>query len=374
MRILIDLIQIPLQKVGVGIYAFNLISQLYRIDIENEYFIVIQDDDNCLDFIQNERFKIVKVKSKFFRNNFLKVILEQVYLPFLTIKYKIDAIHSLHHSFPIIANAKKIVVVHDVTFYKCPQYHRPSSVIFFGGFDFLTSLFADKIITDSKSSLNDFLQVFPYAKKKTCAIYLGKSDSFNHNLTQEKIEETRKKYNINKDYLLFIGTLEPRKNIKGLILAFSKLAQKDECYDLVVVGKKGWYYNEVLELPKKLGLTDRIIFTGFIDEEDKPYLISGAKVFIYPSMYEGFGIPVLEALACGVPTITSNISSLPELGGNAALLIDPTNIEELYLSIKRLLNDNTLYHRLRERSVEQAKKFSWEKTARETLDVYNSLR
>lgn len=373
MKILIDFFRIPLQKTGVGTYAFNLVSKLYEIDKKNEYIIIVQDDDACLDFIQNNHFKIIKVKSKFFRSPFLMIVLEQIYIPYLTLKYKIDIIHSLHHSFPIFAKAKKIVIVHDVTFFKCPEHHMFNRLIFYVFFDFLASIFADKIITDSMSSFNDFLHLFRYARNKACVIYLAKSDLFNPNLERTKIEEIKEKYAINKEYLLFLGTLEPRKNIKTLILAFYKLLQEDERYNLVIAGRKGWYYNQILQLPQKLGLTKKIIFTDFVDEKDKPYLIAGCKIFIYPSIYEGFGIPVLEALACGIPTITSNVSSMPEVGGDAAILIDPLNVDQLYLSIKKLLSDDILYARLKHQSIEQAKKFSWEETALQTLQVYNLL-
>ncbi len=142
----------------------------------------------------------------------------------------------------------------------------------------------------------------------------------------------------------------------------------------MIAGKKGWYFDEVMDLPRKLGLAEEVIFSGFIDEEEKSYLLSGAKIFLYPSLYEGFGIPVLEALACGVPTITSNVSSMPEIAGDAALLIDPANPEEIYSAIKRLIDDKGLYLSLKQKSVEQAKKFSWENTALGTLAVYNSLQ
>lgn len=373
MNILIDFTPIPVQKVGVGIYGLNLITKLKDLDRKNNYFILVQDDDTSLDHLNRERFKVIKVKSKILRIDFLMALSEQLFIPYLALKYRIDIIHSLHFSFPLLANAKKVVTIHDLTFFKIPNCHRFYNVFYFKFFIFLASIFADKIITDSKSTENDFLKIFKPRRKKTRVVYLGKNCSLDVSVEKEKIEIVKKKYFIDGDYLLFIGTIEPRKNIKNLILAFQKLLEENKDNKLVIAGKTGWYFNEVLELPQELGLKERIIFTGFIDEEDKPYLLAGAKIFIYPSIYEGFGIPVLEALACGVPTITSNVSSMPEIAGDAALLIDPLNVGELYLAMKRLLNDRALYSRLKQKSVEQAKKFSWENTALGTLAVYNSL-
>ena len=165
-----------------------------------------------------------------------------------------------------------------------------------------------------------------------------------------------------------------RKNIKNLILAFEKINRDNHNYQLVIVGKRGWHCNDVFDLAKKLSLNGKVLFTGFIDEEEKPYLLNGSKAFIYPSIYEGFGLPVLESLACGVPTITSNVSSLPEIAGDAALLIDPTNSDELYSNIKKLLTDPDLCKELKRKSLIQAQNFSWKKTAQWTIDIYSSLQ
>ncbi len=375
MKILIDFSQIPLEKVGVGVYASNLLAKISQLDQKNNYYVLMQDDEDLASAIKNNKnFKIIKVKSQFFRKFILRCFLEHIYIPYLAIKYKITLIHSLHYSFPVLAFTKKVVTVHDLTFFKFPESHTFIKRHYFRSFIYLAAFFADKIITDSNSTSMDFLQRFKINSQRIKTIYLGKDELFKPNLDESKIEAVKSKYNITKDYFLFLGTIEPRKNIKNLILAFDKLLKENNNYQLVIAGKKGWDYEGIFSLVEELHLGSKVIFTGFIDEKDKPYLICGAKIFIYPSIYEGFGIPVLEALACGVPTITSNISSLPEVAGNAAMLINPLNMEELYSSIKKLLNDDGIYTQLRHHSIEQARKFSWEKTAQETIGVYNSLK
>ncbi len=373
MNILIDFTQIPVQKCGIGVYALNLISCLCKQDTKNTYYILVQDDDNSLDFISNPRFHKIKVNSKLFRKIIFMPLLEQFIIPYLALKHKIDVIHSLHYSFPLLSVGRKVVLIPDMTFFKFPQYHLFLKVLYFRFFTFMASFFADKIVTISESSKRDFLEKFPVDKDMVKVIYLGKDSSFNGNLDKNRIEEVKTKYGIENEYVLYIGTIEPRKNITSLIRAFSSFANVNKNCQLVIAGKKGWHYNSIFSLVNKLSLSERIIFTGFVLEEDKPFLIGGAKIFVYPSFYEGFGIPVLESLACGIPTITSNISSLPEVTADAALLIDPVDVDGLYKGIKRLFDDDILYAHLKEKSLKQAEKFNWDKTAQETVNIYNSL-
>lgn len=374
MKILIDLTQIPVQKVGVGVYALNLIYKIRELDKTNYYFLLVQDDDKELHFLASRNFSVIKIKSKYFRHLILRFFLEQFYIPYLVLKLKVSIVHSLHYSFPLFAPAKKAVTIHDMTFYKFPKSHIFIKRCYFSFFITLASKFTNIIITDSKSTSDDFFHRFKTDKRKIFIVHLGKNDAFKDDLGISRINSVNIKYGILKGYFLYLGTIEPRKNIKNIILAFDKYLKENKLYQLVIAGKKGWFFEDVFSLVDRLHLLENVIFTGFIEEEDKPYLIAGAKIFIYPSIYEGFGIPVLEALACGIPTITSNVSSLPEVAGDAALLVPPKDIEEIYLAIRRLIEDKELYENLKRRSIEQAKKFSWEKTAFETIKAYNSLR
>ncbi|MFC1646379.1 glycosyltransferase family 4 protein [Candidatus Omnitrophota bacterium] len=374
MNILIDFTQIPIQKVGIGIYALNLINQLHRIDHVNKYFIVAQDDDSSLNFIKNSNFCVIKIKSKFFRKFILRIFIEQLYIPFLTMRHTIDAVHSLHYSFPLFMPVKKIVTIPDMTFYKLPNLHIFIKRHYFKYFIYLSSFCVDKIITISKSSRDDFLETFPFYKKEIEITHLGKDEAFSSHLQKPEIDKIKSKYKIKDDYFLFVGTIEPRKNIGKLISAFNKFLKNQDNVQLVIIGKKGWHFDDVFDLVNQLSLQKEIIFTGFITEVEKMSLMRGAKIFIYPSLYEGFGIPVLEALACGIPTITSNISSMPEIAGDAAVLIDPYDEEELYHALKKLYCDTSMYLDLKQKSTDQAMKFSWDSTARNTLRVYNSLQ
>jgi glycosyltransferase involved in cell wall biosynthesis len=202
-------------------------------------------------------------------------------------------------------------------------------------------------------------------------IHLGKSEAFRADLAPSEIRRVRAKYGLDADFVLFIGTIEPRKNLSRLVSAFASLGEKHSDLFLVIAGKKGWMYDGLLQLVQDLNLQSRVIFTGFVPEEDKPFLIAAAKVFAYPSLYEGFGIPVLEALACGIPTVTSNVSSLPEVAGDAALTVDPGNVGELASAMALLIEDESLRARLAHESLRQAAKFTWTKTANMTREAYH---
>lgn len=370
MNILIDFSQIPILKKGVGVYGWNLIRNL-KSDPKTHYFILIQNDDNSLDDCDGELKTLIKVNGKKFRKFHNRFLLEQLYIPYLTIKYKIDVIHSLHYSFPLMAPAKKIVTVCDMIFYKYPELHLKSKVFYFQFFIWLTSFFADKVICISKATEKDYLLHFRCSSNLTSVVELGKDDTYHPDISDYDVSCVMSKYGIAGKYILFIGTLEPRKNITNLLLAFFKLIEDGCELFLVIVGSKGWHFEPIFLLVKQLNLQSRVIFTGFVDESEKPALLVGAKIFAYPSFYEGFGIPVLEALACGVPTVTSNLSSMPEVAGDAALLVNPNSVEDIYNALARLNNDELLCENLRQKGLIQAKQFSWEMTAGKTISIYN---
>lgn len=371
MKILIDFTQIPIQKIGMGVYALNLVSSIYELNQENSFYILTQDDEHSLDFISNFRFKIIKINSRYFRKRFFRIFLEQIYIPFFIIKYEIDIVHSLHYSFPIFSSAKRIITIPDMTLFKFPQYHIKIYVYYFRFFIWLASIFADKIITISNSSKLDIISKFKIKKRKVSVTYLSCDLPNKSSISSKEIEDIKNKFNIKKEYILNIGTIEPRKNLERLIFAFEKFEKENKNIQLVIIGKIGWHFNRLLKLIENF--KNKVILTGFLDRKDKAILLAGAKFFIYPSIYEGFGIPVLEAFSYGIPTITSNTSSLVEITDNAALLIDPLSINDIYKAMKRITEDNFLYNSLKQKSIEQAKKFSWREAAEQTINLYNSL-
>jgi glycosyltransferase involved in cell wall biosynthesis len=375
MKVLIDFTQIPTKKVGVGTYAMSLILELSKIETNTVFYVlVLRDDNEMLEFLNSspEKIKTILI-NKTFRKLAFRFLLEQFYIPFLIIKYKICTLHSLHYSFPLLPMpVKKVVTLHDMTFFIYPEFHRRFQVFYFKFFIRLSLKCCDKIICVSNSTKRDVISLLNLKKdfiKKLNVTSLGTNYQSDYIANIQSIE----KYGLkSKGYFLFIGTLEPRKNINSIIEAYYLLYKnKAVTMDLVIVGKKGWHYDEIFTKVKKLNLGTKVIFTGFIEEEEKKDLLWHAYSFIYPSYYEGFGIPVLEAMAFGIPSVTSNLSSLPEVAGDASILINPKNINEIFDAMALLINEKAVYEDLIKKSLNQAKKFTWRQMAIETLTIYN---
>lgn len=227
---------------------------------------------------------------------------------------------------------------------------------------------ANHIIAISESTKQDIIREYKVPGERITVTYPGikKAPS-----TKHQTPNIKKKYGIKGDYILFLGTLKPSKNIEGLIEAFEMLDVRG--LKLVVGGKKGWMDEEIFKKVKKLKLQDKVIFTDYIPEDDVPALMTGAKVFVMPSFWEGFGIPVLEAMAMGTPVVVSNVASLPEVVGEAGVFIDPNDTKDIARGIKRLLEDKSLYNRLRKKGLSRVKEFSWEKCAQKTLEVLENV-
>lgn len=226
---------------------------------------------------------------------------------------------------------------------------------------------ADRIITISECSKRDIVRVYGVSVAKITVTLLAADSSFRPDRDGSPSGAIAE---LHSPYVLNVGTLEPRKNLDGLLKAFARAKKMGIPHKLVVTGAKGWGESRIAGLVKSLDLESSVIFTGFVEDADLPHLYGRADFFVYPSLYEGFGLPVLEAMSSGTPVITSDSSSIPEVAGNAALLVDPRSEIELAAAIMKLAGDAGLRQSMREKGLAQAKKFSWERTVQETLQVY----
>jgi len=235
---------------------------------------------------------------------------------------------------------------------------------------------AHKVIAVSESTKQDLQEIYGIESEKINVIYPGISPEFNENsnISDSKIKHIVKKYKLPSTYLLYLGTIEPRKNISLVIKAFNKIATKYPNLNLVIAGGDGWLYQNINEMIGQSKFKDRIFKIGFVDVEDKPIIYKLAHIFVYPSLYEGFGFPPLEAMASGVPTIVSGISSLPEIVENSAIKISPYNENELIWAIEYLLNNPKIYQKYKILGKEQSKNFRWEISAKKTLELINECR
>ncbi len=279
------------------------------------------------------------------------------------------------HVLPLIHPRRSVVTVHDLGYLAYPEAHKPAERRYLTGSTRWNARQATAVLADSAATKADLVRACGIDGRKVHVVYLGRDETLAPVRDAARLAAAWERYGIAGRYLLYVGTLQPRKNLARALDAFSRIAGQAGAagVQLVLAGKRGWLYDDLFAQVGRLGLAERVLFPGYIPDEDLPALLSGALAFIFPSLYEGFGIPVLEAGACGVPVITSNTSSLPEVAGDAALLVDPHDVDAIAEAMLRLVEDDALRAELARRGQENVKRFSWEKCARETLAVLEEV-
>lgn len=356
------------KRVGVNVYAFELlraISQLQKSGVINHKLIVYLKRPPLSDMpkeTQNFKYKIIRGKGAW--------ILTRL-MPYLWRNPDgLDLFFSPSHYVPPLVVQPRACSIMDLGYLKSSGQ--------FKKYDYwqlkywsAISIFVSKVVfAISESTKEDIIQKYPFASKKVVVTPLAYDKNlFNIKVAKEDTRRVKGKYTIVSDYILFLSTLKPSKNIEGLIEAFNIISSRFSDVKLVIAGKKGWLYESIFEKVRKLGLENRIIFTDYVLEEDKPALVAGAKVFCLPSFHEGFGLDVLNAMACGTPVVVSNKGSLPEVAGDAGVYIDPNSPKSIADGIGKVLSMNDIeYNRQVDKGLEQVKKFSWEETALKTME------
>lgn len=272
-------------------------------------------------------------------------------------------------------HGKKVTMFHDMGYKAFPETVRFRTKNMLDMNMAKACKWADAILCVSEFTKNETLKYLDVDPEKLVVMPEGlRTERFHTNYSEEEIARVRNRYELPEDYLLYLGTLEPRKNIVRMIEAYALLrARQKDVPKLVMVGRKGWMYDDIFERIMELGLEDDVICTGYAPDEDVPRLMAGAMVFLFPSLYEGFGLPPLEAMACGTPVLTTNGNSLKEVAGNCAVLIDPFSVESICDGMEKLVNDAALRAELREKGIEHAKLFTWERSAQIVLDTFAKL-
>lgn len=376
MRILIDFTPIPLERTGVGVYAENLIREMVPILCPGDtLFLLVQDDERTVsEIVRNAgNIRTISIPSALFRNRLALMIYEQCVLPWVLLAKRIDVIHSLHYMHPILTPSVRVVTVHDLTHSLKPQFHTRSRRLLMPIFAKRAVTRAEAVIFVSRSTLNDAERLWSKQNNLRRVIPLGiGSEAFLRD-SDELTHEMLQRLNVRQPYILFVGTIEPRKNLIRLISAFCQIASAHPACDLVIAGMLGWGFQPVLDAISSSPFRERIRYVGYLSEIDKRALIEGCKVLAYPSLYEGFGLPVLEGMAAGVPVVTSNVSSLPEVAGDAAMMVDPYSVNEIASAIDKLLSSSALAAKLRSAGPRQAQEFSWTRTASDTYELYRAV-
>lgn len=376
-RIGIDISRTIEESTGVGYYAKNLVHALAKVDSENEYILygIFYD---C--FPRGwKRADIPKTRNfRLHQKNFCSWWVDRKWKNFG--KYKeellggIDILHSTAFTMPLVSKPKTVVTIHDLSCFIYPQYHTEANCEFVTRNVHQAARQASFIIAISESTKREIVRFLHVPEEKIRVVYLAAGDIFHQKCPSDTVATIKNKYKINKRYFLSVGSMEPRKNFGRALIAFKALIEmKKVDYKFVITGGKGWKNEAFYNLIRKLDIDEHLVFTGYVPEEDLPALYQGADVFVYPSLYEGFGLPVLEAMASGIPVITSNTSSLPEVAGDAALLVNPMEVFEIYEAMEGLATKPELREELRDKGKNQSNLFSWEKTAYKTLEVYRDV-
>ncbi len=357
---------IDLQYAGIHVYTREILKAIHETDQKNEYVIVRSKAGGEFPRFQEI---VIPINPKIPMHERWRQFL---HFPLQLRKAGVDIVVEPCHfgPFNLPSRIKRVTVIHDLTPLLMPEFHIRNSQI--AHKIFLPGILrrAAHIITNSEYTRQDVIRTFPFTKEKSTAILLGKDKIFRPDARPEILQ----KYGIASNYILFIGTLEPRKNLPTLLKAFEQFHVKhDSDLQLVLVGKKGWRIGPFLHQLETSPVKDKIILPGYVQQEHLPVLYSLARIFVYPSLYEGFGLPVLEAMACGTPVLTSRVSSLPEVGGDAALYFAPDSAEALCSLLEKLDADGQLRSKMGKKGLERAARFSWEKAGRETVAVLEAL-
>lgn len=366
MKIAIDVREADGEKTGKGFFAFGLVTHLLAQDQQNHYLLYTDKAHVPFELPANAEVVSIQKEGLSWHQQVLRHL-----------KQVRPDLYLAPTSYIVPAFAPKwlkvFVVVHDLVAFMFPKHHAKKAVLIERMTLRRALRKASKVFVVSENTQNDLLKIFKFPKSLTVEVPCAPHDIYNHEIDAKTSAKVRKKYGLPEKFILGVGTLEPRKNFPALIKAFVGVKRKFSDYKLVIVGKQGWKYRELQKAVRQFGLGEDVIFTGYMKDEDLHHTYNLAEVFVFPSLYEGFGIPPLEAMASGCPVVASNTSSLPEVVGEAGLLIEPTNSHKIADAIISLIENQQLRNMLLERGFHHAKKFSWDDSARIVLEEFTKM-
>jgi glycosyltransferase involved in cell wall biosynthesis len=366
LRIAIDASTISTQG-GPRTYVLGLVEALLQIDRDNEYLVFYNDESHL------GRFPGAKEIVLPGKNPLARLWREHVLLPRACRRERIDLLHCPKSAIPYFAPCPTVVTLHDLIPIKHPETEKFAARVYWRLQIPIAARRSSFIITDSEHARREIIEDFGVAPEKIKAIMLGFDPSMVKPRDPADGAAVRAKYSLPEGYILYVGTIQPRKNIDTLIEAYNVLkSERGVDCKLVIVGRKGWLYDQLFARIKELGLGSDVIFTGFVPDEDLPYIYDGARVFSYLSLFEGFGLPPLEAMACGIPVVTSNTTSLPEVVGEAGIAVPPKAVGLVAEALYSVLSSEETAAAMRVKGAARARSFSWEAAARETLAVYRA--
>jgi len=349
---------------GINAYIYHLLRQLGGVDSPYRYTA----------FLSEPRFVEPRLALRYSswsaRHPLARIAWEQLALPALLRRAGAQLLHAMAFVGPLVQVCPCVVTVYDLSFLRYPEAFRPFNRWYLSCFTTLTARRARRVIAISESTKRDVVQRLGVPEERVDVVYCGVDPEFRP-LPEKDVAQFRRQHGLPDHFVLFLGTLEPRKNVATLIAAYAEWRKcQPDLPQLVLAGGKGWYYAHAFTRVQELGLADRVVFPGYLPADELPWWYNAAELFVYPSRFEGFGLPVLEAMASGTPVITSNSSSLPEVAGDAGRLVAPDDALELAATMQEVWQCKEVRRELAAKGVARAARFSWQRTAQGTVESY----
>lgn len=352
---------------GIGTYLGNILKQFAKIENPHQFYLLVAPDD--LPRLKNLPGQFILIREASAKYS----VREHFSIPLLLKKLNVDLYHSPHYVIPLIKTKPTLTIIHDIIHLRFSEQLKTPGAYFYAKFMIKHAIKnSDKLVTISEWSKRDIIQFFHLSDPSIDVIYAAVDANFRKIYDNSIVNNVLKKLNIHSPYLLYTGAFKPHKNIHGLIRAFAQLDRR-ECPKLVLAGDRLEKYVELQALIQQLNLQKHIINPGWLELEEFLALYSGATAFVFPSLYEGFGLPPLEAMQCEVPVASSNASCMPEILGDAAHYFDPRSVDDMAAKISDVLNDDLLRRDLIIKGKQQIRKYSWEKSARQFLELYKKI-
>ncbi len=365
------------QYSGVSEYTFNLLNAIFKIDNKNEYKLFYNSWHNISDRMPKFNYDNVKIVKTKYPNKLFNNILQKIFkTPKIDELLGVDIFFMPNIGFiSLSSRCKKIITIHDLSFLRYPYFFSLKRNLWHKIINVKKIIKNfDHIVAMSENTKKDIIELCKISEEKISVIYSGVSEKY-YKIDDKKNIKIKNFPNLPKKFILFLGTLEPRKNVDGIIKAYNKLRKNNNFdeYELVIAGGKGWKNKNIYNAFKNSKYKNDIQFLGYVDNKDKNYLYNLADLFVYPSFYEGFGLPPIEAMACGCPVIASSVSSLPEIVGSAGIMVNPHDISEISQAMNDILSDKNLQNKLSQKGIKKAKEFNWEKSAKKYLSCLKGL-
>jgi glycosyltransferase involved in cell wall biosynthesis len=358
------------RQAGISRLIHATIQGLQTVDHENDYTVYVGDRRIPPDYLTNTHWQMASARLPT-GNRIVRILWEQLVLPWAVLRQRADMLHALAFAGPLVGRCPLVVTVYDASFLLFPAAFNRLNRWYLGTITPLSVRKARRVIAISESTKRDLVRLTGVPADRVTVVYPGLEPDIRRVTDAAAVREFRRRHKLPDHFVLYVGTLEPRKNVAALVRAYARLRQRGEIdCPLVLAGGKGWRCDSIFAAIEESGVARDIVLPGYVPHADLPLWYSAADVFVYPSLYEGFGLPVLEAMACGAPVISSTASSLPEVAGDAGVLIDPNDIDALAGAIKQVARSPDLRAALSAQGMARASAFTWERMARQTRAVY----